>query len=285
MPLRAKKPQDIKKRLKLFMYGPAKVGKTTACIQFPNTYLIDTEDGAVNTKYVEILNKNNSAVFQTSDFDEMVKEINALLTEKHDYKTLVIDPLTIVYNDLIEKAEKKVGSEYGRHYGEANKQMKHLMNLLLRLDMNVIITSHSKNEYGKDLCILGQTFDCYKKLDYLFDLILEIKKQGDSRYAYIKGSRLIGFQESATFEFSYEEMTKRHGKEIIEKQSTPEILASKEQVQEINNFIKLLSIPDETIVKWLKKAKANDFYEMNQLDIQKCIDHLKSKITTTNEEH
>ena len=45
--------------------------------------------------------------------------------------------------------------------------MKHLLSLLLRLDMNVIITAHSKNEYGNNMVVLGQTFDCYKKLDYL----------------------------------------------------------------------------------------------------------------------
>jgi flagellar biosynthesis GTPase FlhF len=45
MALRAKKPEAVEKRLKLFMYGPAGVGKTTAAIQFPNAYIIDCEKG------------------------------------------------------------------------------------------------------------------------------------------------------------------------------------------------------------------------------------------------
>ena len=130
-------------------------------------------------------------MFQTSDFDELIQEVVSLLSIKHDYKTLIIDPLTTLYNDLIDKSAEKLkrlskdkdatGTEFGRHYVESNKKMKHLLNLLLRLDMNVIITSHSKNEYGNNMVVLGQTYDCYKKLDYLFDLVFEVQKRGKER--------------------------------------------------------------------------------------------------------
>ena len=43
MALRAKKPEQIRKRLKLLMYAASGVGKTTAAIQFPKAYIIDTE--------------------------------------------------------------------------------------------------------------------------------------------------------------------------------------------------------------------------------------------------
>src|SRR5690606_26555919 len=102
-----------------------------------------------------------------------------LLSERHDFKTLVIDPLTIVYNDLLDKAAEEVGTDFGKHKGPADRKIKHLLNLLLRLDMNVIITSHAKPNWvrakdakGKDTVIQeGITFDCYGKLDYLFDLV------------------------------------------------------------------------------------------------------------------
>ena len=48
MALRARKPEAVQKRLKLFMFGPAGVGKTTAAIQFPNSYIIDCERGTEN---------------------------------------------------------------------------------------------------------------------------------------------------------------------------------------------------------------------------------------------
>jgi KaiC/GvpD/RAD55 family RecA-like ATPase len=284
MALRAKKPESIEKRLKALFYGKAGVGKTTAAIQFPKPYLIDTEKGAVNNQYTEILNKNGGAIFQTTDFEDMVIEIKSLLTEKHTYKTLIIDPLTIVYNDLVDKASL-LGTEFGKHYGVANKKMKHLLNLLLRLDMNVIITSHSKNEYGNNLVVLGQTFDCYKKLDYLFDLVFRVEKRGNGntveRVAYVEKSRIKSFPECEYFPFNYEEISKRYGKDILEKESLPQILANESDVKELSRLIELLKVPSETIDKWLTKAEAETLDEMSKDNITKCINFLKEQINKT----
>jgi predicted ATP-dependent serine protease len=281
MALRGKKPTEVQKRLKALIYGSAGAGKTTAAIQFPKPYLIDTERGAENAQYVEILDRSGGAYFGTTDFDEMVKEIKALLTEKHDYKTLVIDPLTVTYNDLLDKAAKKVGTEFGRHYGEANKQMKHLLNLLMRLDMNVLITSHSKTEYGEGLVKLGETFDCYKKLDYLFDLVLEVSKDRKTRarLCRVVKSRIGTLPEGDIFPFSYDGIANRYGKDVIERDAQVETFATPEQVKEMKRLIELLKVPEETTDKWLDKAKADAWEEMPTEAIQKCIDHLKGQLS------
>jgi hypothetical protein len=278
MALKAVKPTEIEKRLKLFLYGNAGVGKTTAAISFPNVYLIDTEKGAIHSQYVKLLEKSNGAIFNTSDFNEVIAEIKSLLTEKHDYKTLVIDPLTTIYNDLVDKSAIKNGTEYGRHYSEANKQMKHLVSLLLRLDMNVIITSHSKTEYGQNLSVLGQTFDCYKKLDYMFDLVLEIQKRGKDRVGFIKKTRLEGFPDGESFPFGYDYISDKYGKNILEKESMFETLASIEQIEEFNRLVELFQVPEESIQKWLDKANSGTVEEMSSENIDKCIDFLKKKI-------
>ena len=279
MVLRAKKPEAIQKRLKALFYGSAGVGKTTAAISFPRVYLIDTEKGSENDQYVNILNKNGGAVFQTSDFNELMTEVTALLTEQHDYKTLVIDPLTTLYNDLLDKSAIKNGTEFGRHYSEANKQIKHLLNLLLRLDMNVIITSHSKTEYGQNLSVLGQTFDCYKKLDYLFDLVFEVQKRGKDRVALVKKSRIESFPDTEHFPFSYDEIARRYGKDVLERDAIAQELATEEQVKEIVRLIDLIKVPEVIYQKWLDKASSEKWEEMPRDAIQKSIDHLKSKIS------
>jgi DNA polymerase III delta prime subunit len=288
MALRGKKPDKTEKRLKALFYGSAGVGKTTAAIQFPKPYLIDTEKGSENDQYVDLLNKNEGAVFQTYDFEELINEIKALLTEKHSYKTLIIDPLTTLYDDLLNKSAEYLkrqskekdatGTEFGRHYGEADKKMRRLFNLLLRLDMNVIITSHAKNLYNDNQKVIGQTFDCYKKLDYLFDLVFEIKKVGKERIGFVKKTRIKGFDDAEQFPFNYEEIAKRYGRDILEKEAEQENLATKEQVDEITRYIELLKVPEEISGKWLTKSNSEAFDEMKYEDIQKCIDLLKSKI-------
>lgn len=288
MALRGIKPEKIEKRLKALFYGASGVGKTTACINFPKVYLIDTEKGAENSQYTDILSKNGGVIFQTSDFSDLISEVRSLLTEKHDYKTLVIDPLTTLYNDLLDKSALELknnskekdatGTEFGRHYAQANKQMKHLVSLLLRLDMNVLITAHQKHEYGQNLSIIGSTFDCYKKLDYIFDLVFEIQKRGKDRVGIVKKSRIESFQDSETFTFSYEEIAKRYGREILERDAIAQELAIPEQVTEIARLIDLLKVPQEMYQKWLDKASAEDWEDMPKDAIQKCIDHLKLKI-------
>lgn len=288
MGLRAVKPEAIQKRLKALFYGSAGAGKTTASIHFPAPYLIDTEKGAENTQYINILKEKEGAVFQTSDFDELLVEVNSLLTEKHPYKTLIIDPLTTLYNDLLEasatllknqsKDKEATGTEFGRHYGEANKKMKHLLALLLRLDMNVIITSHAKNEYAGDMKVVGSTFDCYKKLDYLFDLVFEIQKQGKERVGIVKKSRIEAFPDGSIFPFSYEEVANRYGREVLEKESACEKVADETQCNEIIRLIDLLKVPEETYQKWLDKANSNKWEEMPYEAMQKCINFLKSQI-------
>lgn len=278
MALRAKKPEQIEKRLKALFYGSAGVGKTTAAISFPKVYLIDTEKGAENDQYTKTLKDGGGVVFQTTDFNELMIEVKSLLTEEHEYKTLVIDPLTTLYNDLLDKSAIKNGTEFGRHYADANKQIKHLMNLLLRLDMNVIIVSHAKVEYGANLSVLGQTFDCYKKLDYLFDLVFEIQKRGKDRVGLIKKSRIESFPDTESFPFSYAEIARRYGKDILERDAVAQELASDAQVKELMRLIDLIKVPEEISQKWLDKSSSEKWEEMPKDAIQKCIDHLNSKI-------
>src|SRR5215213_2750748 len=233
--LRAKKPEAVTKRLKLFMFGPAGVGKTTAAIQFPNSYIIDAERGTEN--YDKLITASGSAVFQTNDMNEVLAEIKSLLTEKHEYRTLVLDPITTLYNDLLDKCEQQVGADFGRHYGAANKVMKRLANLIMALDMNVVITAHAKVEYGQNYAKLGYTFDGWKQLDYWFDLVVELGKKGKKRMAVVRKTRIETFPDEDVFEWSYDAIKKRYDASILEREARTVSLATSEQVREIKELV------------------------------------------------
>lgn len=290
MPLRAKKPEAIEKRLKALFYGPPGVGKTTAAIQFPRPYLIDTERGAENPQYVKMLSDSGGAYMFTTSPDELIQEVTALLSEKHDFLTLIIDPLTIIYNNLLDTAAAAVGTDFGKHKGPANMVIKRMLNLLLRLDMNVIITSHAKPKWerakdakGKDTVVdVGSTFDCYDKLDYLFDLVFEVQKRGENRVAVVRKSRVESFTEGTAIPFSYPEIAKLYGKGIIERQAAPQALATAVQISELKRLVDLLKVPVETTNKWLEKAQAETWSEMPADAMAKCITHLNSQISGKN---
>lgn len=281
MALRGKKPETVQKRLKALFYGEAGAGKTTAAIQFPRPYLIDTEKGATNDQYGKLITDRGGAILAENDFTEIVKEVTSLLSEEHNYQTLIIDPITTVYDDLIEKSEAKVGTEFGRHYGEAKKQWKRLANLLMRLDMNVIITSHQKNLYGDNLKVLGKTFDGPKGLDYLFDLVFEISKRGSERVGVVRKTRVESFPEGDVFPFSYAEVAARYGRDVLERNAVAVTLASPEQIKALTELLDSRKDGADLLDKWLTKAEADSPAEMTADSINKCIAYLRGKELVT----
>jgi hypothetical protein len=285
MALRGKKPTLIEKRLKALFYGQAGVGKTTCAIQFPRPYLIDTERGAENDQYVKLLNESGGAYFFTTDPDDLISEIKTLLSEKHEYKTLIIDPLTVIYNDLLDKAADKVGTDFGKHKGPADRKIKHLLTLLLRLDMNVIITAHAKPKWvrgvkdGKETVVEeGNTFDCYGRLDYLFDLVFEIQKRGKERIGIVKKTRIKGFEDGEQFPFNYNTIAEKYGREVLERDAIPQILATTEQAIKLKNLIEVMKVPEEIYQKWLDSNDSQTFDEIPADKIETYINYLQSKI-------
>ena len=86
------------------------------------------------------------------------------------------------------------------------------------------------------------------------------------------------FPDGETFPFSYDEISNRYGKDILEKDATVQVLATPDQVKEMARLIDLIKVPEEVSQKWLDKNDAETWEEMPVDAIQKCIDHLKSKI-------
>jgi GTPase SAR1 family protein len=292
MALKAKSPEIKEKRLKMLVYGPAGVGKTTASIQFPNSYIIDTEKGT--DFYAETINKVKSAVLQTLNVDEVKEELKALATEKHHYRTLIIDPVTQLYNNVQEKytrifekyakseKDQEVGDFGMRYWGKVKGDFKGLQRLILALDMNVIVTSHQKDVYGAGFSKIGTTFDSMKGDDYLFDLVFQVeRKNGDLMAKTIKERAEIGKQKfPADFIWSYDNFCKFYGKEIIEKEATPIIMATDEQVARANKLIEVVKVDEGTVNKWLEKADVDNFSEMTGEQITKVIEYLEKKVAS-----
>lgn len=276
--LKFKKPEIKQQRLKAMFYGEMGTGKSTCACQFPNTAYIDTEDTTSKKKYAQLITKNGGSVLSTWDFDEILSQTKELMSTKHDFKTLVIDSLTVPYDNLIADCERTHGQDFGRHVTAANKKMKLLINLLLRIDMNVIITCQAKRQYGQNMTVLGQTYSCYDRLGYMFDLVFETQIRGDKFLAVPKKSRIDEFPMNEPLLFSYDEVIKRYGAECIDKNAVPQDLATQEQIDGLKKLIDLLKVPEETYTKWTDKHNAESFEELSKDVIQKIIDHLKSKI-------
>lgn len=288
--LRAIPPEEIVKRPKMFWFGPAGSWKTTVALQFPRPYLIDTERGAENDQYRAALEKSGGVVLQTTDLDEIIREVVTLSTERHEYRTLLIDPGTVPYNDALDASARRLaneakgldGTEFGKHKQAADRQMKRLMTLLLNLDMNVVITSHAKTKWVKDgdkFKDAGTTFDCFAKMDYVFDVVLEAERRGrDAVIAIVRKTRVTTFPDGDEFPFSYAEIERRYGAAVLTRLTEPILMATPEQVRRITFLLDTIKVEQDVIDKWMKKADADAFSDFTQEAAAKVIGWLEAKL-------
>jgi hypothetical protein len=297
--LRGKPGTHIRKRVKAFFYGEAGSGKTTCAINFPKPYYIDTEKGSEHSQYIKILEQKGGMVYQTRDFQDLFQEVRTLATEKHSFETLVIDPITPIYANLVEACSKKVGIAHGRHYGEANKEFERLLDLLLRIDMNVVITAHGKKEYGSDMAVIGNTFDAYKKLPFIFDLVIESKIVGKEHKGVIKKSRISTIPANEEIPFNYESIQNLYGQDILEGESVPILetvpnkVRSFAQLQseddgyqlqrEIKYAVEYYSVPWEMQEKWITAANVSSLDELSDHQIRKLLEMLNKKYNSQEE--
>lgn len=287
---RALKGQDPKaakaSKPKILISGKPGVGKTWTSIEFPSVYYIDTEGGANLSHYTDKLKAAGGAYFGPDqgslDYPTVIEEVITLATVKHNYRTLVIDSFSKLFNTQIartaeqmEAAGKKI--EFGIEKKEAVKLTRRLVSWLDKIDMNVILICHEKPQWANGEQT-GVTYDGWDKLEYELHLALQINKQGPRRVAKITKSRLEAFPDGSTFDWSFGEFAARYGKDVIEAAAAPVQVATDEQVQRLNTLIAALDVKADTLEAWKTKAEVETFAEMSRDTIQKCIAALESRL-------
>lgn len=287
--LKAKQPEDVKPgKIKMMLYGASGVGKTWVSLTFPKPYYIDIEGGADLKHYQARLKAAGGAYMGpeegSTNFPTVLDEVKSLATENHEYKTLIIDSITKLYQVCIADEAEKLGSKdaFGASKKPAIANMRRLVNWVQKLDMNVLFIAHEITEWGNDAkgnrSEIGKIADVWDKLIYELHLTLQVRKVGPARTALVMKSRLEGFPDMANFDLNYEEFGKRYSKDIIESAVNPIALATPDQVKKVSDLLKVLKIEDDEIEKWNAKAGADSFEEYSQEHIEKTIAYLTKKI-------
>jgi hypothetical protein len=244
------KAKAADKRLKLFLWGDTGAGKTTLALQFPKPVVIDMEGGA--DLYGDSFNFD---VLRSSSPEEVMASVDWLLANKHPYRTLIIDPITIYWESLQKKwsdifLHRRRDSKGYRHefydlqvkdWMTIKAEFRELLRKLIALDMNVIVTARQKTKYkeGSFMVAIGETFDGEKSLPYMFDTIVRMWIDGDGKFmgACIKdrSNRLP----KGEFECSYTVFEKAFGKKQLGRKSR-EVFATAEQQGRIKELTEKL---------------------------------------------
>lgn len=287
--LKAKSPELVKPgKIKAVLFGPSGVGKTTLALSFPTPYYFDVEGGAKGPQYRELLNRSGGVYMGPEDgtllFDTLLDQMQALATEKHGYKTLIVDSLTKLFQTAIANEAERLGDKdaFGASKKPAVAYMRRLVMWASRLDMNIWFVCHETArwvEVNGQRTQQGVQEDIWEKLRYELDLCVSASKRGPQRIARVEKSRITGFPDGEVFPLDYAEFAARHGKEAVESDSMQIRLATPEQVAEVKKLLDLVRISAADIQKGFDKAGVSDWVEMTDEQITTWINFLKKKLS------
>ena len=286
--LKAKTPELIKPgKIKSVLFGASGVGKTTLALSFPAPYYFDVEGGAKGPQYRELLRKSGGAYLGPEDgtlsFDTLIDQMQALATEKHPYKTLIVDSLTKLFQTAVAQEAERLGDKdaFGASKKPAVAAMRRLVMWASRVDMNIWFICHETAEWGMvngQRAEVGRVADCWDKLIYELDLAVQAVKRGPQRLAVVKKSRIAAFPDGETFPLDYAEFAARHGKETVEGDVGAITLALPEQIAEVKKLLEIVKVADTDIQKGFDKAGVTDWPEMTTEQIDGWLKFLRKRI-------
>jgi len=137
------------------LFGEGGMGKTTLAAMMPKPVFIRTEDGTAS-----LAGNDNVSLFPlATSTQDVLDAIETLGTEKHEFKTLVIDSITqlatlieaeIVSADVKAKSINQAGGGYGAGYGAASERHRTVREyaggLAYETGMNVVFIGHADTE-------------------------------------------------------------------------------------------------------------------------------------------
>ena len=193
-----RKPETVRPRVKALVFGASGVGKTYLALSAPGRIaMIDTEAGS---SFYANRGLSEFDVMHTKTFKDVREAIKLLAANPGQYETLVIDPITTVWETLQDAAtlarQKKRNSEDAEmellDWAKIKRLYKGLLTDIVNLPMNVIVTAREKDEVerrGTEMVKIGFKPDSEKSTIYAFDAVVRLVATKDGRDAIILKDR------------------------------------------------------------------------------------------------
>ena len=218
-----KRTEAVQPKVKLLLFGAAGVGKTYFSLGAPGKVaVIDTEGGTAF--YSGRAGLSEFDVLSTKTYRDVRDAIQYVASGNHGYSTLVIDPVTVIWETLQDAAQIRraaMNAKRGRgstnpdeadlemlDWAQIKRAWKGTLTALINLPVHVICVAREKEDVekrGEQLVKVGYKADAEKSTGYFFDAILRMTSDGATRKAVVikdrTGSHALGGEiVSPTFE-------------------------------------------------------------------------------------
>ena len=271
------KIKSVKKHLKICVYGAPGTGKSYFALGFEKALIIDLEAGS--DLYAERF--PDTLIFKTKSFNEVceaVSEIERTLPTLN-IQTLIIDPVTVLWNQLLDSKLEAKKLKLMRSNGKANldsvdlafsdwgdikRKYNTLLTRLCNLNLNIVLIGRVKDEYEikninghMELTKIGVKMNSEKDTPYALDILFRLEcDDTGKRYAIFEKDRSgtfpVGFRlENPSFK-DFKGILEKHNKgEVESKQGIDEEESAKDAQAELTKDAKLQELFD-----WFKDCSS-----------------------------
>lgn len=190
--------------IKAFLYGGWGSGKTYFALGSPGPVaVIDTEGGTALYK-----GKFNFDVITTKSYRDVIAALDFIEANPKDYRTLVIDPVTVIYDTLQEAALKariarKMRQAKGDFdpdnvdlemldWGRIKRNYKAMMTRLVNLPVHVVVVAREKDDIemvNGEAVKRGVKPDAEKSTPYYFDAVIRTTAKAETRTFIVEKAR------------------------------------------------------------------------------------------------
>jgi hypothetical protein len=191
--------------IKLLLYGAWGSGKTYFGLGAPGKVaVIDTEGGTAFYKGMF----PDFDVLTTKSYRDVLNALDWIESNPGMYQTLVIDPVTVLYETLQDAALKarvarkarSAGSGFDpdevdleiKDWGQIKRRYKALMTRLANMRCHVIVVAREKDDTvmkGSEIVKVGVKPDAEKGTSYYFDVVVRAVVKGESRVFTVEKAR------------------------------------------------------------------------------------------------
>ena len=127
--------------IRMLIYGPPKIGKTTLISGFPNALILATEKGYKARQVFKV---------DIKTWEGAKAAIKEIVKGKHEFKTICIDTTDILWKLCVEHVCNDMGidhmsdEEWGKGYDAVATEFERELNKLFMSEYGVILVSHTK---------------------------------------------------------------------------------------------------------------------------------------------
>jgi hypothetical protein len=179
--------EQVAPKVKCLIYGAPGVGKTHLALSAPGKVaVVDTEGGtAFYADRVGPRGLSEFHVLPTKTFAQVELALKYLAAHPAEYATLVIDPVTVLYETLQDAAQVRRSQKRNDpdadleqlDWQQIKRAYKRLMTDLVNLPLHVVVVAREREDTerrGRESVHIGWKPDAEKSTGYYFDTIVRL---------------------------------------------------------------------------------------------------------------